>query len=219
MSYPMVHLSVAWALLPDARAAEPADYMLGAVAPDAVHYRADYNSDMKLYSHFGCESMDKIREKWGYVTENEPWIARVRALWKSCGEGPERSFLCGYYVHILTDIFNNIAVWTPFRMSQGGTFDRTVYNLYGDECRNVDYLLYRNDPERARLWELLGQARAFGIGDHIAKEEVESLRESILHERFRERPLPDVSGNRYFRLEDAQDFIRRAAAFTAERLF
>ncbi|MEA4824437.1 MAG: hypothetical protein VB111_10030 [Clostridiaceae bacterium] len=131
---------------------------------------------------------------------------------------PERDFLHGYFVHILTDIYNNKTVWTPFRMSQGGTFDRAIYNQYGDECRNVDYLLYRRHPAREQIWTLLRDAYAYSVGDHIAKTEVERLRESVLHERFREREAPDVSGNRYFRLTDAEEFIRKAANFSMESL-
>ncbi len=219
MSYPMVHLSAAWLILNETPGIQaPADFLLGAVAPDAIHYRDAYNSDKKLYSHFGCDNIAEIREKWGYVTENEPWAERVWRAWKACKDLPVRDFLHGYFVHILTDIYNNKTVWTPFRISQGGAFDRAIYNQYGDECRNVDYLLYRRRPARERIWALLRDAQAYGVGDHIAKTEVERLRESILHERFREQKTPDVSGNRYFRWEDVGDFVRKAADFAMESL-
>ncbi len=74
MAYPMVHLAVAWLLLEaDPGIPSPADFMLGAVAPDAIHYRpGDYTSDWKLYSHYGCEDLAHIEEKWGCVTKMEP---------------------------------------------------------------------------------------------------------------------------------------------------
>ena len=221
MSYPMVHLSVAWLLMErDPSILSPADFLLGAVAPDAIHYRpGDYTSDWKLYSHYGCESLDDIPEKWGYVTKMEPWIARVRrqvlALDRSA---PDAAFKLGYFAHILTDGWNNTAVWTPFRESLGGTFDRETYRLYGDECRNVDYVLYLRHPHAREIFRLLQEARAFGLDDHIRAEEVEALRDSLLHERFLPRPVPDVSGNRYFRLEEAEGFIRDASAYAWENL-
>ena len=39
MSYPMVHLSAAWLMLEQGfPAASRADFLLGAAAPDAIHY-------------------------------------------------------------------------------------------------------------------------------------------------------------------------------------
>ncbi len=216
MSYPMVHLSVAWLLLQAASGIpSPADFLLGAAAPDAIHYRpGDYTSDWKLYSHYGCEDLAHIDEKWGYVTKMEPWIARVRAQTEAVDPAaPDAGFRLGYYAHMLTDGWNNMKVWTPFRMSLGGTFDRETYKLYGDECRRVDYVLYVRHPHAAEIMRMLEEARAFGIGDHIRAEEVEALRASLLHERFEPQPVPDVSGHRYFRLEDAQRFIEDAAAY------
>ena len=221
MSYPMVHLSAAWLMLEQGfPVTSRADFMLGAAAPDAIHYRpGDYTSDWKLYSHYGCENLEEIDEKWGYVTKMKPWVDRVCRLAQAVDPAaPDASFRMGYYVHILTDGWNNIRVWTPFRESLGGTFDRETYKLYGEECRNVDYVLYLRHPHAAEIFRLLEEARAFGLDDHIREEEVEALRDSLLHERFAPRPVPDVSGNRYFRLEEAEGFIRDAAAYTWEKL-
>ena len=219
MSYPMVHLSVAWRLLEEGLSVRRReDFLLGAVAPDAVHYRPGaYTSDWKLYSHYGCADLEHIPEKWGYVTRNEPWMAYIRRLWRSCDPSmPQSGFLLGYYTHILTDICNNTEVWTPFRMAQGGTFDRETYDLYGNECRNVDYVLYTRHPDARGLLEALERADAYTLSSRIRAEEVAALRFSLLHERFEPRPMPDVSGNRYFRLEDTEAFIRRAAELVRE---
>ena len=221
MSYPMVHLSAAWLMLEQGfPVPSRADFLLGATAPDAIHYRpGDYTSDWKLYSHYGCENLEEIDEKWGYVTKMAPWIARVqRAAQAVDPAAPDASFRMGYFVHILTDGWNNTAVWTPFRESLGGTFDRETYKLYGNECRDVDYVLYVRHPHAAEIFRLLGEAQAFGIDDHIRASEVEALRDSLLHERFLPRPVPDVSGNRYFRLEEAEGFIRDASAYAWENL-
>ena len=54
MSYPMVHLKVAYGLLlryGDGWIERPGDFLLGSVAPDAVHFHDRYDVSLKEKSH------------------------------------------------------------------------------------------------------------------------------------------------------------------------
>ena len=51
MPFPMIHLRIGWNILKGmGEIKRPADFLLGVLAPDAVHVRAHYNSDMKRAS-------------------------------------------------------------------------------------------------------------------------------------------------------------------------
>jgi len=54
---------------------KPCEFMLGALAPDSVHFRDNYISDMKKISHL-CVG----NKKWGRVTNNQEWLENVLAF-------------------------------------------------------------------------------------------------------------------------------------------
>lgn len=73
MSFPMTHLSIAYNIFVNtSQIKEPGDFLLGAIAPDSVHFRDDFKSSMKKISHL-CVG----NEKWGEVTNNEEWWLEV----------------------------------------------------------------------------------------------------------------------------------------------
>ena len=52
MCYQMVHMEAAYRLLSKMDWIEnPADYMLGSLAPDSVHFNPEYNLSLKADSH------------------------------------------------------------------------------------------------------------------------------------------------------------------------
>ncbi len=54
MSYPMVHLKIAYGLLvrdDGERIKRSGDFLLGSVAPDAVHFHDSYDVSLKERSH------------------------------------------------------------------------------------------------------------------------------------------------------------------------
>lgn len=226
MAYAITHLCAAWKLLEEGAAVENrADFLLGAVAPDAVHYRdGEYSSDMKLFAHVGCDSMDVIPEKWGYITEIAAWRDRLLRFRAETQDYPHRDFLLGYLVHCFTDLCNTTEIWQPFLRSLGGTFDRETYKLYGNECRAVDEVLLIAHPARAALESIFAASVPHGVCRHgirgdilVSEAEVAALRENTLT-RFAASEIPDVSGHRYVTLADVQRLIDRSCAVSKAAL-
>lgn len=111
MSYQMIHLEVAYRLLDQYKWVEkPEDFLLGAIAPDSVHFHEEYDVQLKEKSHlWDCGP------RWGITLESDKWKENVLQFWKLHKEDGNRDFIAGYCVHILTDWLNDLRIWTPFR--------------------------------------------------------------------------------------------------------
>ena len=131
MAYSMIHLEVAYRLLNKWDwIKNPGDFLVGAVAPDAVHFCEDYQVQMKEKSHiWDCGP------RWGITEDSNKWESNVMRFWEENKGADNRDFIAGYCVHILTDIQNDIKIWRPFRqMNLEGTNVEEVYHIYGKEA-------------------------------------------------------------------------------------
>ncbi|MDR0271692.1 MAG: zinc dependent phospholipase C family protein, partial [Clostridiales bacterium] len=115
MPFPLTHLCVAWHIIEKSGSKNAAQFILGSIAPDAVHHREEfingYNPSIgaeKKITHL-CPISD---ERWGHVTDNEGWEERVK---KFLREHANNAFAAGYAAHVLTDICNNKTLWYNFR--------------------------------------------------------------------------------------------------------
>jgi hypothetical protein len=110
MLFAMIHIAVASKLLEKPNGIKSAaDFCLGSIAPDFIHIREKYNSEMKLRSHL-CVG----EQPWGRITNNKAWTKQVLGFLDTELNADNRAFLYGYAVHILMDIQNNKKIWMPF---------------------------------------------------------------------------------------------------------
>lgn len=86
-------------------------FYLGSVAPDAVHYREDYDSEYKKASHLNTSI-----ERWGMMMDYDDWESNIIAFFNKHKKSENRDFIIGYCTHVLSDLYNTINVWTPFRI-------------------------------------------------------------------------------------------------------
>lgn len=114
-------------------------YYLGTAAPDAIHNRANYISEYKKASHLCVGD-----EQWGMISNNAQWERNVISFLNQNIHCGGFSFLLGYCVHILTDIYGNMAVWTPFRQKYQGDLWKEYGGLYHKESGDVDIELALN---------------------------------------------------------------------------
>jgi len=124
MSFTMTHLIIAESIseIFDNHALSLPQYYLGSIAPDAVHNRENYISDFKKNSHLITDD-----NKWAMVTNNDNWINNVASFLKKHKNSEHYDFILGYCCHILTDIYNNINVWTPFRIKNAVGADIVLF--------------------------------------------------------------------------------------------
>lgn len=113
MAYTMTHILIAEKVLEDIKM--PVDYstyIVGAIAPDAVHASPDYTRIMKEKSHLFAEGAI-----WGKVTkesEFHDWLESIRTFYAGNCDKYNRDFFLGYIVHVLTDVCSCRQIFAPF---------------------------------------------------------------------------------------------------------
>ena len=77
MAFQMIHMETAYRVMERLGiSACRESFMLGSVAPDAVHMRSDYTLEKKIHSHLfeGCGP-------WGETRDNERWLRNMDRFW------------------------------------------------------------------------------------------------------------------------------------------
>ena len=217
MSYPMVHLKVAYGLLTrydGGRMERPGDFLLGAVAPDAVHFHNGYDVSLKEKSHLW-----KFGPRWGVTVDSGGWLEAIRKFWKESRDAENRDFMAGYCTHLLTDWENDRRIWTPFRERMMGDagFDE-VYGQYAAEANGFDQWFYQTDKDSEKIWRLLEQGHVYGVEGCILKEDLVRQKQSLLKEQFTGKAAVDVSGYRFCTKEVMEEFVERCVERIQEHI-
>ena len=204
MSFVMTHLAVAKGINDKTGIVKDLQsYYLGSIAPDCVHVRSDYHSDMKSAAHFCIGDVG-----WGQVTDNLEWRDNILALLHSYRKSPDFDFMLGYFIHILVDTYDNEKIHIPFkeRYAREGLppqdRGRTFYN---DKSQN-DFWLFGHCKWRDEVWRLLADAKAVDVSNVIKAQEAAEYRDIVLHQ-FDTGLCPYDQPVRFFTLEDNIKFI------------
>lgn len=214
MPFPMTHLYIAYNIINKTPyLKKPNDFMLGALAPDSVHFRNNYVSDMKFNSHLCIGN-----EKWGSVTNNEEWLKNVLSFLDEHKKSDNADFIYGYCCHILADIQNNKKIWTPFIKENRDKFKKGFGSKYHEESFIIDYELYLL-PQRRLIWKMLENSTAFDVLNIVKEVEINQMKQSILQDQFANRKSEDVSMNQYVTLSNIQNFIRTESVYIKNILY
>ncbi len=210
MPFQMTHLHIAkniYQRFPE-RIKDLPQFYLGTIAPDAVHNREGYVSDYKKASHL-CVG----NERWGMFTNNDEWIESVLRFLNKNGKSDDYCFILGYGCHILSDIYNNIAVWTPYRLKYPEELLKGYGGLYHQESEKVEIELALKEENKDIFWVHLEKAKAISINDIIFAEEVDKQKENLLYKWYKDRGYPDTSSNKVVTIESTMKFIEDATDF------
>lgn len=208
MSHTMIHLKVAMNIVNSIdKITNKADFILGSMSPDAVHFRESYESTMKRNSHL-CLG----EERWGSITNNDEWSCNILRYMSECKDKSNRDFLLGYYCHILTDVQNNKNVWMPYREK---AFKDTAFDggkKYSQESFNLDYALYLEEDTKD-IMNLLAEGEAYSIADIITKDEIELMRLDTIEKRYIDRENIDISNHEYVTMDSMKKFIKNESEY------
>lgn len=214
MSLQMIHMEIAYRLLEYLPQIEhPAEFILGSVAPDAVHMNPDYDVSSKVKSH-----LFKNCGMWGDTLDYEQWRNNIEAYFERIataqGEPARRDFEIGICVHCLTDRWNDIRIW---RKAQSLFLPTMTFEAFKEafyqEQRSIDNWLYQNSENTAQIRKLLADAELFEIEDLVVREELEALKKHLLTVQYNV-DIVDITNNRFFTAERIEAFM----AFTVDAI-
>lgn len=194
MSYQMTHLEVAYRLLDKYKWIEARpDFLLGSIAPDAVHFYEEYHRNLKEQSHlWDCGP------RWGITLDSDKWKRNVLDFWNMHKTDSNRDYIAGYCVHILTDWLNDIKIWSPFRNENMQDEDvDAIYQIYGQEAYKGDQWLFHKSNNSEKIISLLAESRVYSIENCVLQKDVETQKKYILSEQYKNKGDYDISGHRY----------------------
>lgn len=164
MAYTMTHILIAEKVLEYFKT--PVDYstyIVGAIAPDAVHACPNYTHVMKEKSHLFAEGAI-----WGKVTkesEFNDWIENIKAFYNLNYNRYIRDFFLGYIVHVLTDVCSCRQIFAPFYNSLSKENFNNKMEQFRDESYCVNYYLYREYSKEKNLLHILQEGNSCSLVD------------------------------------------------------
>jgi hypothetical protein len=167
----MVHLAVAVQMHELNGTRPAAAFLLGSIAPDAIHMRPNAGPDEKGRTHLR-DMPDS--------GEHQPIRDLLTGYW---GQGSEAAgFAEGYAAHLLTDRMWIPAVLRPFgaRFPQDVS-DEVLRALYYREADWVDLDLYHRMPRRKEVWAQLAVAEPIDFQPLLTAAEIGQWRDRTIH--------------------------------------
>ena len=199
MPLPMVHLAVAVHVHRQEENTPSPDFLLGSIAPDAIHMRPNAGRDDKRRVHLS-ETHDPHHERV------RPLLAGYRS-----DESTALGFAEGYAAHLLTDYLWVETVIDSFRRSiPPGLSDQEERSLYYLETDQIDFCLYHRMPWRPEVWSKLAAAQPRDFSPLLTAEEIGQWRDRTLvwFEELKQEPMIEPV---YITYADVEAFIDQAA--------
>ena len=214
MAYTMTHILIAEKVLEDIKM--PVDYstyIVGAIAPDAVHASPDYTRIMKEKSHLFAEGAI-----WGKVTkesEFHDWLESIRTFYAGNCDKYNRDFFLGYIVHVLTDVCSCRQIFAPFYHSiskpsiSKESFEHKM-EQFKAESYCVNYGLYCEYSKEKNLLHILQKGKSCSLvgvfDDSLLKDRIKQLFEF----EFTPRDMKDIIHNEICTIDNTNELIMSA---------
>ncbi len=215
MPFTMTHLCVAdrlgTLLMKDIQSVP--QFFLGNISPDAIHNRPTFNYDYKKASHLCVGD-----ERWGMITNNDEWLENVFSFMNKHKCSEQYCFILGYCCHILTDMYNNINVWTPFRQKYQEELEKGNLGRYRQESEKMDIELALTLENRHEIWRNLEESKGVDLEDIILAKEIELQKINILRNWYAGKDRQDLSLNEIVTYSGTMDFVENAAEFIVDQL-
>lgn len=208
MSYLMTHLIIAneYYKRTDINIENKAHFLLGNLAPDAVHMREDYTPAYKECSH-----VLPTHIRWGHVRtaeQVEAWRRNICKFYRENMDRSEQDYIFGYTMHMLTDDYNCVKIFGPAINASNLSFTEFM-KIYREEAIALDNYLYHNYSESKALFELLLDTKAVDMPGMITADETHEM--LCLYDRlFKESKNLPVEHLKIFTLEATKDFVESA---------
>lgn len=161
MPLPMVHFSFALEYFDSSPV--PAAFILGSIAPDAIHMRKNSTKDDKLRTHFSTNNLIETGHGHPYLhylnqTNDVEW----------------KWFVRGYFAHVLLDRY-----WYEYlnkRLREVVVKEKKrpdeLKRMYYQETEQIDFCIYNNASWRKEVWAKLLEAPSFAIEPLLSADEI-----------------------------------------------
>jgi len=182
-----IHLKIASEVANELKINISGQFLLGAIAPDAVFARVGCSMDDIVSSHY--------REK----SVKSSWTLAANEFMQT-----DNTFLLGYCIHIMTDVLWLSSVYAEIKKQQGENFDRKIL---ADDMNYIEKWLYRQN-EYASLWNGISGAKIQNINYYVSPGEIELFKSQRL-QSIKYDVVNDAMN--YLTLESVDKFIKKSS--------
>ena len=182
MPLPMVHLAIA--VLAHEMSGRPLtpEFVLGSLAPDAIHMRPGTNREDKTRVHMDIWQLSEpdVHERIQNLVDQH-----------CSGKNGQGIFVEGYAAHVMTDYWWLQGIARPFfEQFAPDTPHEERRDWYYRETDQVDFNLYHRAPWRLAVWGLLASACAPEFSPYLTADEIDRWRQRTLNwfEKLKQEP-------------------------------
>lgn len=190
MSYTMTHIYVAENVAKHIKGiSNYSTYIVGSIAPDAVHARADYDPAQKEKSHLFTEGL-----RWGHVetaSQVDAWVNNIRDYYHAHKGTVDYDFLVGYMVHLFSDVYSSVHFYGPIVLAVGADFEK-MRERFVKENFSYNYYLYREYTRDKDLHAILNAGKPVTLDGVIEKEDIERRIRLLFEKEFTEKDISDI---------------------------
>ncbi len=183
-----------------------AEYILGSVAPDSVHFDEDYLSK-KIHSHLfeNCGP-------WGDTQNYDNWIINIKAFWNKYvvkeNDNIRKAFYMGIVVHCLTDYWNDLLNWRALQKEMIPPMNLNEFKEgYSPESFRIDRWLYQNIDNADVIMQLLEDSEAADFEDYVKADCMIRMKRHLIDEQYNLPDPIDVSGHEFITADMMRRFV------------
>lgn len=218
MAYTMTHILVAERVLE--YITPPVDYstyLIGAIAPDAVHASPHYTPELKEKSHIFADGA-----VWGEITKEiqfKEWLDNIKKFYINHQDKYDRDFFLGYIVHVLTDICSCRQIYAPFYNSLSKDEMNEKMYQFVQESYSVNFYLFCEYSKDKNLMNILKEGRSYSIAGIYDDKVFEDRIRQLFDFEFKSRDIESIVHNNICTIENTNKFIDDAPQMIKKMFF
>ncbi len=198
MAQPMMHLLIADKIYTEKSGLirSYGEFLLGSIAPDAVHMRENYTREIKEISH--------------YRFNNKSPVSYFDTFFDEYAGSENRDFVLGYLVHLLSDMIWYHSVRIPFkkRFLQIPSHDMSMNEAYYADCKQIEEVMFGVENV-SRIINGLKESKAYTLEGLIDAESVSAWKTKLILDYHNKRDVPPHT--KYISEDHVRDYITNCA--------
>ena len=174
----MVHLSVAKNILEAGfKLSDASQFYLGSVSPDAIHMRQKPDRLTKNDTH-----LIPAGQKWSTIDDTEYFSFMINFIDEK-KDYTDMSFLWGYGLHILTDMYWTKLVYSNFieNYKKDPSPIQDERWAYYNDTDILDQVLFNESRWKNIVWQGLQGVKCSDFFDLLTAQEINAWKERTLH--------------------------------------
>lgn len=175
-------------------------FLIGSIAPDAIHARAGTTREDKGRTHFMENGVMPTVDQIGQQAV-QYWRGNPAPEW--------RAFVQGYISHVYADLRWTETLYAEYEASFHEALE-TRRSTYNWEVSQIEFILMRSETWTDRVIHQLKEVEAFSLPPLIESDEVEAYTHTKIEWLLDVRNEPGITPI-YFEEEKVRSFISRTS--------